>query len=232
MLFSRKLVSVYRGNYTTYFPKEVILNLTINTKQRTLVTMRGLFCLLVLTFLAACVSVSPEYRPPAPGLERFDMYQAQVFLLKQATELRFEIGGPYVWENEVLARASNPITGENFVGRLMLMGKDNTSTAVVTNAWGFKKGEIHTTSDGKTKIARGILKGDKGTAINLTIETQRVDEHRPGGGAPFYYRGFGEGTDNHGESYTIQFSGNFHVYWAKNGDEFLKATGRDFGPKE
>lgn len=212
--------------------KEVILNFINGAKKRSTVTTKVLFALLGSLFLASCVTVPPERRPPSPGLERFDMYQGQMFSMKSGTELRFEIGGPYGWENEILARARNPISGENFSGRLMLLEKGSASTSVITNAWGAKTGEIQTSSGAGNKIAKGIIKGDKGTIISLTIETQMISKKRPGGGAPFYYRGFGEGKDNNDSRYTVQFSGNWLLYWYKNGDDLLKSTGLDLKPKD
>lgn len=204
------------------------MNTVNDSVKRTCAAVSLLCC--ALAFLVLCACTHPVSRPPAPGLERFDMNQAQMISMKPAAELRLEIGGPYGWDQEILARACNPVSGECFTGRMMLMEKGESSTAVVTNAWGFKTGEIQTSSGGKTKTARGILKGDKGTIIHLTLETQRVDENRPGGGAPFYYRGFGEGTDNHDSRYSVQFSGNSLRYWYKDGDDLLKSARRDLQP--
>jgi hypothetical protein len=187
--------------------------------------MRILLFLLLQLFLVSCAR--PGLTPPAPGLERFDMFQGQMISMKDGTELRFEIGGPHWWENEVLVRAKNHINGESFSGRFILLGNGNASTSIITNAWGLKAGEVQTSSDGKNKIAKGIIKGDKGTIINLTLETRRVDEKRPGGGNPWYYHGFGEGTDNHDNRYTIQFPGNSHSYWHKNSHDLLNSTSSD-----
>lgn len=208
------------------------MNCSIHKNDGSIVKTHNILALLAAIFLASCATVPPEYRPPAPGLERFDMYQGQMFSMKNGTELRFEIGGPYGWENEILARARNPFSGENFSGRLMLLEKGSTSTSVVTNAWGAKTGEIQTSSGADNRIAKGIIKGDKGTIVSLIIETQRIYKNRPGGGAPFYYRGFGEGKDNNDNPYTIQFSGNFLLYWYKNGDELLKSTSLDLKPND
>lgn len=189
--------------------------------------MRILSLLLAQLLLMSCVQAGN--RPP--GLEPFDMFQGQMFSMQDGTEHHFEIGGPHWWENEVLVRAKNPVNDENFSGRFILMEKGSSSTSIVSNSFGFKSREIQTSSDGKGKIASGILKGDKGTIINLTIDTQRIDKKRPGGGNPWYYLGIGEGIDNFNHRYTVQFPGNSIKYWYKNSLDLFISTSSDLRSK-
>jgi hypothetical protein len=160
------------------------------------------------------------------------MYQGQMFAMKSGAELRFEIGGTYTWGSEVLVRARNTLSGENFSGRLLLLEKGGASTSVITNGWGLKAGEIQTSSDENAKVAKGIIKGDKGTIISLILDTQMIHKKRPGGGAPFFYQGIGEGVDNSDNRYRVQFSGEWLLYWHKNNDDFLKATSKELVPKD
>jgi hypothetical protein len=119
------------------------------------------------------------------------MIPGKMFSLKDGTELAFS--AQYSTGSGILT-ANNPSTGENFTGQYTGI---YTGGGVSTTKGGglFSSSVTTTTAPTGAKIA-GILKGDKGTIINITMEIQ------PG----LNPTGFGEGVDNNGVHYQIQIS--------------------------
>jgi hypothetical protein len=92
--------------------------------------------------------------------------------------------------------AFNPATGERFSGQYTGIYKGGgTSQGVYTDSWGFATGSVTTQQAPTGAVAKGVLIGDKGTVINVSMDIQPGD--RP--------TGFGEGTDNNGVKYQVQF---------------------------
>ena len=92
-----------------------------------------------------------------------------MYSLKDGTELTFEIQRSYGTGD---MSAQNPKTGEKFTGQY-------TATRVA----------------GNYADAHGILRGNKGTVVNVTLEIQ----------AGLMPKGHGEGVDNNGNRYQFQF---------------------------
>lgn len=132
----------------------------------------------------------------------------KLYLLQNGTVMDFQIetsqgtGDMY---------AFNHITGENFTGqytgtykgggvsRTTTDGNFNGSTSSIQNGFSNFSGNISSTSSTFTPpsdaTARGVLIGDKGTVIELYMEI------RPG----IRPKGHGEGIDNKGNKYQVQF---------------------------
>lgn len=127
----------------------------------------------------------------------------KLYSLKDATTLTFEIETSMGTGD---MRATNPKTGEKFAGQYT--GIRKSSTVLLPAGTGNKPpspGESFVRGlngqAGDTLIvpgyatARGVLTGDKGTMIELFMEIQ------PG----LRPKGHGEGTDNKGGRYQVQF---------------------------
>lgn len=117
----------------------------------------------------------------------------KAYALSDGTELAFTIqrsagtGG---------MEAMNPKTGERFTGQYTATEIGGGSSIVQLTNWrtgSMTTGRVNTSSD--SAIARGILRGDKGTVIDVHLDIE------PG----LMPRGHGEGVDNKGNRYQFQF---------------------------
>jgi len=93
--------------------------------------------------------------------------------------------------------AQNPKTGENFDGTYTAIAETKVTQFSHTNFWGTKKDqqavEVSNVVPGSV-----VLVGDKGTVIKFDIKVQPGNRYR----LPI---GYGEGEDNHGKKYHLQF---------------------------
>lgn len=116
----------------------------------------------------------------------------KLYSLQDGTELKFEIETSF---GTGAMRAENPKTGEKFEGQYT----GTTSGGGVINA----HSRLNTGQTVNTQVfvppssanARGILRGDKGTVIEIYLDI------RPGPRP----KGHGEGIDNNGVRYQVQF---------------------------
>ena len=133
-----------------------------------------------------------------------DMLPGEMFSLKDGTELRYEIQFTSSIQKIGTMTAFNPVSNESFQGqyRTILTG-GGSSTGVVRDSWGWTTGTVKTSSDPRA-TARGILKGDKGTVIDVSLDLESVKGNADEG-AFFFFHGQGTGTDNHDVHYQIQF---------------------------
>ena len=156
--------------------------------------------LAILVALGGCVSLYPDA----------GMLPGKISSLQDGTEMNFGIqinNTGQLYRTGGAITASNLATGERFSGQYAAFSTGGrTSQSNITNSWGISTGAINTTSESTGSTARGILKGDKGTIITISLDCQSVFFRRnvwtPGGSRP---TGFGEGTDNKGGRYQIQF---------------------------
>ena len=84
----------------------------------------------------------------------------------------------------------------------MLIG-GGASTGVMRDSWGWTTGTVKTSSDPRA-TARGILRGDKGTIIDVSLDLESVKSNADEG-VFFFFHGQGTGTDNHDTHYQIRF---------------------------
>ena len=154
------------------------------------------FALLMLLFglLVACAA----HHPKGNGL----LVQGKMLSLKDGNEIHIEIEN---YANGKVLIATNQATGEHFKGNYGIMNDGGSSTGVITNAYGFKTGQINTNSSKYT--LKGMLVGDKGTIINVQVYLGQALVKFPGPGTWDRYRFFGEATDNTGIQYQIYMSG-------------------------
>lgn len=131
----------------------------------------------------------------------------KLYSLKDATTLAFEIETSMGTGD---MRATNPKTGEKFAGQYtgirksttVLMPTQTASNQPPSPGEAFVRGMNGQLGTGNAAViapsyatARGVLVGDKGTMIELFMEIQ------PG----LRPKGHGEGTDNKGGRYQVQF---------------------------
>jgi hypothetical protein len=131
------------------------------------------------------------------------MLTGKLYSVEEATTLQFEIERSH---GKGKLTAYNPKTGEKFEGTYtaVLHGQETTFTQVSTfdptkavNR-GNMPGQGYTATSVEAPdyaTGRGVLIGDKGTTIELRMEIQ------PG----LKPRGHGEGRDNSGRRYQVQF---------------------------
>lgn len=127
----------------------------------------------------------------------------KIYSLQDGTELEFSIETSY-GTGRMTAR--NPVTGEVFEGQYTatLEGGSTTQTQISTfqpskavsksNMPGQGYTAVSTTAP-NSATARGILRGNAGTVIEMVLEIE------PG----FRPRGHGVGRDNRGQRYQVQF---------------------------
>lgn len=123
------------------------------------------------------------------------MIPGSMFNLKDGTKFTFAM--EYRFNNGIMT-ASNPTTGEAFNGNYTAIFDDGqVSKGTYQNQWGGHTGSVTTTTTATRGTGKGILRGDKGTIISVTMDIK-----------PTYSRsilpsGFGEGTDNNGGQYQL-----------------------------
>jgi hypothetical protein len=148
--------------------------------------------LLGLFFLLAGCAVGP---PPVSGPV---MIPGRIYCLKDGTEFQFAIERS---SGQGMMTALNTVTGERFTGTYSAMVTEGggVEQSTIANNWGTTTGTVSKTTLATKAIGRGVLRGDKGTVISFAVDIK-----------PSYHpainpSGFGEGTDNNGLKYQIQF---------------------------
>lgn len=153
---------------------------------------RVLFSSLALLSVLSGCAVGP---PPQPVVT---MIPGRIYCLKDGTELQFAIERT---NGQGSMTATNLTTGERFTGTYSAMVTEGGAVehSTLANNWGTTTGTVSKTTMATKAVGRGILRGDKGTIISLTLEI------KPSYNPAINPSGFGEGTDNHGLVYQIQF---------------------------
>ena len=166
----------------------------------------GIIVLLMLIAVAGCATGTGTniWGAPTKTIKIGDMRPGEMFSLKDGTKLMFEIQFTSSIQRTGTMTAFNPVSNESFQGqyRTILTG-GGSSTGVVRDSWGWTTGTVKTSSDPRA-AARGILKGAKGTVINVSIDLEPVKSNAEEG-VFLFFNGQGTGTDNHGVNYQISF---------------------------
>jgi len=159
-----------------------------------------IIALLMLIAVAGCATGPSTGRNIKIG----DMLPGEIISLKDGTKLTYEIQFTSSAQGRGTMTAFNPVSKESFQGqyRVILTG-GGSSTGVVRDSWGWTSGTVTTTSDPKA-AARGFLKGDKGTVIDVSLDLTPVKSNAQDG-VFFFFSGQGAGTDNHNDRYQIYF---------------------------
>lgn len=148
----------------------------------------------LLTFLFSGCAVAPP-TPTGPI-----MIPGHMFSLKDGTELTFAIERS---SGVGIMTARNLTTGEEFTGNYTAMVVDGgVSTGTYKNAWGTNTGTVTTNTQATRGVGKGILRGNMGTVISISMDIN------PSYNPRINPSGFGEGTDNNGIKYQVQFGGN------------------------
>jgi hypothetical protein len=133
---------------------------------------------LAAIFLAGCVGRA------LPG---------KIYSLDDAVVMPFEIETSYGTGD---MRATNPKTGEKFTGQYTGTTSGGGYTyGTVTNQQTGQSANVSAYSPPTSANARGVLIGDKGTVIEVFLDI------KPG----VRPKGHGEGRDNQGRRYQVQF---------------------------
>ncbi|HSW61738.1 MAG TPA: hypothetical protein VLH56_00225 [Dissulfurispiraceae bacterium] len=148
------------------------------------------FIILLSLMLSGCAVAPPTQTGPI-------MIPGSMFSLKDGTEFVFAI--EYRFNNGIMT-ARNLTTGEDFYGNYTAIFADGeVSKGTYRNAWGGHAGSVTTTTTATRGTGKGILRGDKGTVISITMDI------KPTYNRSIYPSGFGDGTDNNGTRYQLQF---------------------------
>ena len=142
---------------------------------------------IMAAFLFLLAGCGPVTRVPGIG----DMLPGKMYSLKDGTEFVFAVQISY---GSGSMTASNPTTGESFTGQYTGVSTGGGVSETTSSAL-FSTNKVTTTTVPTGAICKGILKGDKGTIITMTINVQT-------GKPP---KGFGDGEDNYGVKYQFQF---------------------------
>lgn len=154
--------------------------------------MNRLLALLTLlaVFVSACAVAPP--RPAGPT-----MIPGKIFNLTDGTIFDFSIERS---SGIGIMTARNLSTGEEFTGDYSAMLVDGgVSTGTYRNAWGTETGSVTTQTPGTRGVGKGVLRGNRGTIISISMDI------KPSYVAHINPSGFGEGTDNNGVKYQVQF---------------------------
>lgn len=145
----------------------------------------------LLALLSACASGPPPVTGPV-------MIPGRIYCLKDGSELQFAIERS---SGLGTMTAFNPVTGERFTGTYsaMITEGGGVEQSTMANTWGTTTGTMSTVKAATKAEGRGVLRGDKGTVINLRMDI------RPSYHPQINPSGFGEGTDNNGLGYQVQF---------------------------
>lgn len=121
------------------------------------------------------------------------MLNGKMYRVKDGNEFPFQIQTSY---GSGKLKAEDPSTGEKFEGQYtgQYQGGGSSSSTVYDSRMQ-RLGTVDTYTPPTRANARGILKGDKGTVIQIYLDI--TPGIRP--------RGSGEGIDNKGGLYQVQF---------------------------
>ena len=133
-----------------------------------------------------------------------DMLPGEMISLKDGTRMLCEVQFTSSAQGRGTMTAYNPESKESFQGqyRVILSGS-GSSTGVVKDSWGWTTATVKTTSDPKA-AARGFLRGDKGTVIDISMDLTPVKSNAQDG-VFLFFTGQGTGTDNRDARYQIYF---------------------------
>lgn len=149
-----------------------------------------LLVLSLLSLLSGC-AVAPQATGPV-------LIPGRMYCMKDGTEFRLSIERS---SGQGGMTAVNLTTGERFTGTYSAIVTEGGAVeqSTIANNWGTTTGTVSKTTLATKAVGRGFLRGDKGTVITLTMDI------RPSYHPAINPSGFGEGTDNNGLKYQIQF---------------------------
>ncbi len=157
--------------------------------QNNSLKMHFVSIILLFLMLSGCAVAPPTQTGPV-------MIPGSMFSLKDGTEFAFAI--EYKFTNGIMT-ARNLTTGEEFYGNYTVIVSDGeVSKGTYRNAWGVHTGSVTTTTTATRATGRGILRGNKGTVIGITMDI------KPTYSRTIFPTGFGDGTDNNGTRYQLQ----------------------------
>lgn len=161
------------------------------TSTQVAMNARFLVSLLLVLLLGACAIPLSTATGPI-------MIPGRLYSLQDGTALEFAVERS---SGQGIMTAFNSVTGERFTGTYsaIITEGGGTEQSVATNFWG-QVGPTVTKDTAATRAAgRGVLRGDKGTVISITMEIKPSYDPR------INPSGFGDGVDNHGVKYQVQF---------------------------
>jgi hypothetical protein len=152
--------------------------------------MKSLKLFSLALLLAGCVNV-PQGPIMIPG---------RMYRLSDGAEYDFSIEST---TGAGSMNARNLKTGERFTGNYTAIFVDGgQSQGVIANQWGMGTGSVTTTTNPTRAVVKGILRSDKGTVILISLDVKvSCTIVNPSG--------FGEGKDNKGRTYQVQFGDSF-----------------------
>ncbi len=168
-----------------------------------------IFWCMTFFLLSACV-------PPQPTPNNLiNMVQGKIVSLVDGNEMSLEFENTGCPHQGNTMTALNKKTGETFKGNYIINRLADDSTSVVRDTFGFKTGTIETSSE-VNYVVKGILSGNKGTIMPITIFTGpqvicielKNPEVNEVVKLDIYQNAYGEASDNHGTKYQVFLSGN------------------------
>jgi hypothetical protein len=154
--------------------------------------------LIISITLLSLIFAGCAMAPPTPTGPK--MIPGHMYNLKDGTEFTFAIESS---DGIGIMTARNLTTGEQFTGNYTAMITDGgVSTGSYRDKWGYDSGTVTTNTLSTKAIGKGILRGDKGTVISVSMDI------KPSYDASINPSGFGDGTDNNDMHYQLQFGGN------------------------
>ena len=126
------------------------------------------------------------------------MIPGRIYSLNDGTALEFAIERT---NGQGIMTAFNPVTGEHFTGTYsaFVIEGGATEQSTAQNFWGQVGPTVTKTTAATRAAGRGVLRGDKGTVISITMDIK-----------PSYHpqinpSGYGDAVDNNGLKYQVQF---------------------------
>lgn len=152
---------------------------------------RFLIPLVSVLLLSACAATQTVPTGPV-------MIPGRLYSLKDGTALEFAVERS---SGQGIMTAFNAVTGERFTGTYsaIITEGGGTEQSVASNFWGQVGPTVTKTTAATRAAGRGVLRGDKGTVISITVEIKPSYDPR------INPSGFGDGVDNHGVKYQVQF---------------------------
>jgi hypothetical protein len=161
-------------------------------------TPRGEFTMVTKLIVPVLIALLLGGCAAAPRATGPIMIPGRIYCLKDGTALEFAVERS---NGQGMMTAFNPVTGERFTGTYSAMITEGGATeqSVATNFWGQVGPTVTKTSAATRAAGRGVLRGDKGTVIAISVEIKPsyVPHINPSG--------FGDGIDNNGVKYQVQF---------------------------
>lgn len=158
---------------------------------------------LMLIIAAGCAG-----QKNARYIEHGDMLPCELISLQDGAKWPCQVEFTSTLHRQGDMTAHNPASNESFTGEYRFyVSSGESSTSVVSNSWGLTTGIIETTSAPNRTTAKGLLRGDKGTVIDVSLDLAPVC-NRSGDSCSFF-DGQGTAADNHGSRYQIYFGYGF-----------------------